>query len=71
VSSSGIHNFFDWEHVTAMQTDNEDFGLLHQWISKCLISEQAYSAEEFVDQFGGTPKKDAAEEKPIERENVA
>jgi hypothetical protein len=70
VSSSGIQNFFDWEHVTAMQTDNEDFALLHQWLSKCLIGEKAYSAEEFIDQFGA-PKKDAGEEAPAAKENVA
>ena len=68
ISSSGIREGFDWEHVTAMQTENEDFGLFHQWISKCLLSRRALTAQEFIDETsGGHPgKEDLAQE-----ENVA
>lgn len=68
ISSSGVRSGFDWEHVTAMQTDNEDFGLFHQWLSKCLLNERAFSAAEFIDQTGADRDK---ETQPEEREHVA
>ena len=68
-SSSGVRSGFDWEHVTAMQAENEDFGLFHQWISKCLVSERALSAEEFKDQSG--VRREEGEASPEKREQVA
>ena len=37
----------DWDLVNRYRTDNDEFAELYQWISRCLIDEEAYALDDF------------------------
>jgi hypothetical protein len=37
----------DWDLVNRYRSDNEEFAELYQWISRCLIDEEAYTVEDY------------------------